>query len=204
MNRLPLLLGLTLLLSACHTVPSVRKADAPQGYAAHAAAFTRVAQSAQTPADCPKNLPGTYTDLTCRQTEDGFCAFFANGKPFFCQAGPVSYRTNTWGSALTVTRRAQDKQLLSERYYADGRLARAQELDPQSHTLTTVWFESAQIRLTQTAPNGRVLDKFYFRPGKPFVRYPQGNDMGETNGTWSVDARNRLFLDGVYFYTLPQ
>lgn len=204
MNRLPLLLGLTLLLSACHTVPAVQKADALEGYAAYAAAFTHVAQSAQTPADCPKNPPGTYTDLTCRQTEDGFCAFFANGKPFFCQEGDVSYRTNTWGSALTVTRRSQNEQLLSERYYADGQLARAKDLDPQSHTLTTVWFEPAQIRLTQTAPNGRVLDKFYFRPGKPFVRYPQGNDMGETNGTWSMDARNRLFLDGVYFYTLPQ
>ena len=158
MNRLPLLLGLTLLLSACHMVPSVRKADAPQGYAAQAAAFTRVAQSAQTPADCPKNLPGTYTDLTCRQTADGFCAFFANGKPFFCQEGPVSYRTNTWGSALTVTRRAQDKQLLSERYYADGQLARAQELDPQTAACWTN-FISARASLSSAILRATIWAK---------------------------------------------
>ena len=85
-------------------------------------------------ADCaalpiPAQTQGT---LTCRKTDQAFCALFEkNGSVFYCQTldGTLSHQSNIWGSSLTVKKYDQTGRLLHERYYAYGRLARAANFD---------------------------------------------------------------------------
>lgn len=142
-------------------------------------------------------------NISCRQNSDGFCAHFENGKMFYCQTadGARTYQSNKWASSLTFTHRDAKGRLLMLYYYAYGKLARTEEYDYAAGVVTRVWYDPAQIRLTRTAPDGRVLDKYYFTEGKPYVRYPGGNDMGEINGEWRLEG-NRLLADGKLLYTL--
>lgn len=148
---------------------------------------------------------GSPPNLTCRRGEAGFCAFFENGAPYFCQTkdGKTSYRLNKWGSSVTVTQKTPNGMILTERYYADGKLARATDYDNERNR-TTLQFDSGNaLRLTKKDKNGKVLDTYYFFPKKAYVHYPNGNDMGETNGPWMVQ-NGLLFIDGKPFYKLPE
>ncbi len=151
------------------------------------------------PADAPQ-------DLTCRWGEAGFCAFFKNGRPYFCRTknAQTRYRLNEWGSFITVTQKTPLGLPLLEIYYADGRPKRATEYDGENNLVTQIWFDGGDsFRLTQTDNTGRVLGKYYFIPGKPYVHYPDGNDMGEINGPWEL-RDGRILMDGQPFYTLPE
>lgn len=155
-------------------------------------------ENAVLPPDSPQNL-------TCRWGEKGFCAFFQNGRPYFCRTNnaQMRYQLNQWGSSVTVTRKTPLGQPLFERYYANGKLSRATDYDEKNNLVTTVWFDgNSSFRLTQTDNNGKVLDKYYFTAGKPYVRYPGGNDMGEINGPWEL-KNEQIFTDGKPLYTLP-
>lgn len=158
--------------------------------------------------DCKeKNFPtpNPAEEITCRQTQQAYCAFFPNGKPFYCAGkdGKLVHHLNKWGSSLTVSTYDDSGRQTTERYYAYGKMTRGADYDHQAQVLTRFWWdEDGQIRLYRYNFNGRVLDKYYFRAGKQYVRYPDGNDMGETNGPWTLRG-NTLVLDGKDFYTLP-
>lgn len=155
-------------------------------------------ENAVLPPDSPQNL-------TCRWGEKGFCAFFDNGRPFFCRTknAQTRYQLNRWGTSITVTQKTPLGQPLTERYYANDQLSRATDYDEKNNLVTTVWFDgNSSFRLTQTDNNGKVLDKYYFTAGKPYVRYPGGNDMGEINGPWEL-KNEQIFTDGKPLYTLP-
>lgn len=150
--------------------------------------------------------PGSPQDLTCRWGEAGFCAFFKNGNPYFCRTknAQTRYKLNEWGSSVTVMQKTPLGQPLAERYYADGKLARATDYDGKNNLVTQIWFDGGDsFRLTQTDNTGRILGKYYFTAGKPYVHYPDGNDMGETNGSWEL-KNGRILMDGHPFYTLPE
>lgn len=144
-------------------------------------------------------------NISCQQNSDGFCAHFENGKMFYCQTadGTRTYQSNKWASSLTFTHRDAKGRPLMLYYYAYGKLARTEEHDYAAGVVTRVWYDPAQIRLTRTAPDGRVLDKYYFTEGKPYVRYPGGNDMGEINGEWRLEG-DHLLTDGKLLYTLSR
>lgn len=149
------------------------------------------------PAQSPQNL-------TCRRGEPGFCAFFENGTPYFCQTkdGRTSYQLNKWGSSVTVTQKTPSGMILTERYYADGKLARATDYDNERNRIILQFDSGNALHLTKKDKNGKVLDKYYFFSNKPYVHYPNGNDMGETNGPWMVQ-NGVLFIDGKPLYKLP-
>lgn len=147
--------------------------------------------------------PQNFGPLTCRQSQQAWCAFFENGRPYYCQntEGTLVYLANKWASSQTLRHLDANGKLILENYYANGQLSRTQETN--SGVTTQLWWDSAQLRLTQTdAQTGRTLNKFYFRQAAPFVQYPGGNDMGEINGEWELKD-GKIFLDGAYFYTLP-
>lgn len=124
---------------------------------------------------------------------------------FYCQTtdGTRAYQSNKWASSLTFTRRDAQGRTQNLYYYAYGKLARTEEYDYAGGVVTRVWYNPSQIRLTRTALDGRVLDKYYFTEGKPYVRYPGGNDMGEINGEWRLEG-NQLITDGQQLYTLTR
>jgi len=149
--------------------------------------------------------PNPAETIACVQTQTSFCGFFPNGKPFYCAAknGTLTYRSNKWGSSLTVSTFDTNGQQLSERYYAYGKLTRGADYNVTARTVTRFWWdEDGQIRLYRYDFNNRVLDKYYFREGKEYVRYPDGNDMGEINGPWKMENLT-LYIDHHPFYTLP-
>ncbi|MDD7579020.1 MAG: hypothetical protein PUK24_05705 [Elusimicrobia bacterium] len=155
-------------------------------------------ENAVLPPDSPKNL-------TCRRGEKGFCAFFDNGAPYFCQTnnGEKSYQLNKWGSSITVTRKTSNGRPTAERYYANGELSRATDYDLSTKSYITIWLDKGKsFRLTRIDTSGKILDKYYFTAGKPYVRYPGGNDMGEINGPWEL-KNGQIFTDGKPLYTLP-
>lgn len=150
------------------------------------------------PADAPN-------DLTCRWGEAGFCAFFKNGRPYFCRTknAQTRYRLNEWGSSITVTRKTSNGRPTAERYYANGELSRATDYDLSTRSYITIWLDKGKsFRLTRIDTSGKILDKYYFTAGKPYVRYPGGNDMGEINGPWEL-KNGQIFTDGKPLYTLP-
>lgn len=168
---------------------------------------TASAQPTWTEAPCENAIlpPNSPQNLTCRWGDKGFCAFFDNNRPYFCRTNNAQtrYQLNRWGSSITVTQKTPLGQPLSERYYANDKLARATDYDAKSNLVTQVWFdENNSFRMTQTDSNGKVLDKYYFTAGKPYVRYPGGNDMGEINGPWEL-KNGQIFTDGKPLYTLP-
>lgn len=217
-------LGTIVLAAGCsvgHPQTSVSPAPAtpsaqntilpPAPQTAQEASF--VASEAQPPlawhaADCaalpiPAQTQGT---LTCRKTDQAFCALFEkNGSVFYCQTldGTLSHQSNIWGSSLSVKKYDQTGRLLQERYYAYGQLARAANFDYANNIVLRFWWEEDQIRLDQQDTHGKTLNKFYFRTGKPYVQYPDGNDMGERNGTWQ-EKNGQIFIDGAFLCTLPQ
>lgn len=147
---------------------------------------------------------GNLQSFTCRTGAKGFCAFFENGAPYFCQTkdGKTAYQLNKWGSSVTVTQKTPSGMILAERYYADGKLARATDYDNEQNSTTLQFDGGNALRLTKKDKSGKVLDKYYFFPKKAYVHYPDGNDMGETNGPWMVQ-NGLLFIDGKPFYKLP-
>lgn len=154
----------------------------------------------------PAQLPGINTNgLSCKKGDAGFCAFFDNGRPAFCRTkdGLTEYALNKWGSSVTVLHKTEKNEPLLARYYADGKLARAIQHDEANDTVTTVWFNNDSLRMTQTDFSGKVLHKYYFYPGKPYIHYPDGNDMGETNGPWE-EKDGQIFTDGRPLFTLPE
>lgn len=166
---------------------------------------TTVAQWTEGPCANAVLPPDSPQNLTCRWGDKGFCAFFDNGRPFFCRTNNAQkrYKLNRWGTSITVTQKTPLGQPLSERYYANDKLARATDYDAKNNLVTQVWFDgNNSFRLTQTDNNGKVLDKYYFHAGKPYVRYPGGNDMGEINGPWEL-KNEQIFTDGKPLYTLP-
>lgn len=149
--------------------------------------------------------PNPVEEVSCMQTGDAYCAFFPNGRPFYCATkdGQLVHRLNKWGSSLTVSRFDTNGKQLDERYYAYGQLTRGADYNNATQVLTRFWWdENGQIRLYRYHFNGRVLDKYYFRAGHSYVRYPDGNDMGEINGPWELKGLT-LFTDGKELYTLP-
>lgn len=168
---------------------------------------TTSAQPTWTEGPCENAVlpPNSPQNLTCRWGDKGFCAFFDNGRPYFCRTNNAQtrYQLNRWGSSITVTQKTPLGQPLSERYYANDKLARATDYDAKNNLVTQVWFDgNNSFRLTQTDSNGKILDKYYFTAGKPYVRYPGGNDMGEINGPWEM-KNGQIFTDGKPLYTLP-
>ena len=157
--------------------------------------------------DCA-SLPLPETEqgitLTCRTSAAAFCAFFENGRPFYCRLtnGSLELQSNRWGSSLTLTRYDNALRPLFQRYYANGTLGRSVDFNYTKNQVTRVWMDKDQIRLYQENTSGKILNKFYFRPGKPYIQYPQGNDMGEKNGPWE-EKDGRIYIDGVFLYTLP-
>ena len=156
------------------------------------------------PCEGPVFPAGNRQRCTCRTGAEGSCEFIENGAPYFCQTkdGQTAYQLNKWGSSVTVTQKSPLGHLLSERYYADGQLARATDYDNERNSLTFRFDSGNSIRLTKQDKSGKVLDKYYFFPKKPYVHYPDGNDMGETNGPWMVQD-GLLFIDGKPFRKLP-
>lgn len=161
-------------------------------------------------ADCSElSLPeNDFENLSCKKSgEDSYCAFFENGRFFYCEnadeTGRVSYTLNKWGSSLTQKNENAESLPLREAYYAYGKPARFTQYDYKAGLLYKVWLEGSQIRLYIYGLNGEVKDKFYFRADKPYVRYPGGNDMGEVNGEWSIKDGD-IFIDGDFLYTLPK
>lgn len=152
---------------------------------------------------CKDRLPAGLTPegLSCMESELGFCARFDNGRPYFCQTrdGRMQYMLNKWGSALTVK---ENGPVAKTFYYANGKLTRYSEKNPNTRTLTQVWLSNGPLRMTRTNFNGNVLDKYYFTPDKPYVRYPAGNDMGEQNGPWE-EKDGQIWTDGHPLFTLP-
>lgn len=174
-------------------------------------ATVSVAPSAPTllqPMDCKSvslPTPNPVEEVTCVQTDTSFCAFFPNGKPFYCATkdGKRVHRLNKWGSSLTVSHFDEKGQQLDELYYAYGKMTRGADYDNQARVLTRFWWdEDGQIRVYRYDFNGRVLDKYYFRKGQQYVRYPNGNDMGEMNGPWQLQGQT-IFTDNRAFYVLP-
>lgn len=158
-------------------------------------------------ADCASfSLPAqTQGTLFCRESDSAFCAFFEkNGQMFYCQTkdGALTHKSNIWGSSLTVTRADPEGRPLAERYYAEGVLTRAADFDYAQNKVSRFWWDENQIRFYQEDGGGKTLNKFYFRPGKPYIQYPNGNDMGERNGAWELKD-NRIFTDGALLCTLP-
>ncbi len=157
--------------------------------------------------DCA-SLPLPKTEqgitLTCHTSAAAFCAFFENGRPFYCRLtnGSLELQSNRWGSSLTLTRYDNALRPLFQRYYANGTLGRSVDFNYTKNQVTRVWMDKDQIRLYQENTSGKILNKFYFRPGKPYIQYPQGNDMGERNGPWE-EKDGRIYIDGVFLYTLP-
>jgi len=154
----------------------------------------------------PAQLPQINANgLSCKKGDAGFCAFFDSGRPAFCRTkdGLTEYALNKWGSSVTVLHKTEKNEPLLARYYADGKLARAAQHDEANHTVTTVWFSGDSLRMTQTDFSGKVLHKYYFYPGRPYVHYPDGNDMGETNGPWE-EKDGQIFTDGRPLFTLPE
>ncbi len=150
----------------------------------------------------PTQTQGT---LTCRKTNKAFCALFEkNGQVFYCQTtdGTLSHQSNIWGSSLTVTRYDQTGRMLQQRYYAYGQLARAADFDYMQNNVWRFWWEDNQIRLTQQDVYGKIRNKFYFPFGKPYIHYPDGNDMGERNGVWEIKD-GYIFIDGALLCPLP-
>ena len=147
-----------------------------------------------------------YEDLFCKSKNNQTCAFFANGLPFFCQEitqeGRTSYQTNLWGSSVTRTQYDKDGKILSLFYFAYNVLRREESYDYEQDLITRIWWEDQQIRLYQTNTKGRTLNKFYLTPDKPYVQYPDGNDMGEITGSWTKDG-NKIYLEGTFLYELP-
>ena len=162
-------------------------------------------------AECSElNLPeNNFDGLYCKRNaeDNSYCAFFENGRFFYCEkrdsAGRVTYLLNRWGSSLTQNDENAEGLPLKEVYYAYGKLARFTEYDYKAGLVYKVWLEAAQTRLNISGIKGNIIDKFYFREGKPYVRYPGGNDMGETNGEWNIED-GRIFVDGVFLYALPK
>ncbi len=164
-----------------------------------------------TDAECSKlNLPGNkFEGLYCKKNtaDSSYCSFFENGRFFYCEkkdnSGRVSYILNRWGSSLTQNDDNAEGQPLKEAYYAYGKLARFTEYDYKAGLVYKVWLDSSQTRLNIADVKGNIIDKFYFRDGKPYVRYPGGNDMGEVNGEWNLKD-GKIFIDGVFLYSLPK
>lgn len=155
--------------------------------------------------DCAQlSLPKkTEEPLVCRKSQYDVCAFFKNGRPFFCQneKGTLMYAANQWGSSQLIVHFDPDGTLLDENYYENGTLKSSKE--NTSGVISQIWW-GPNLRLYQTdARTGRVLNKFYFNQGKPYVHYPDGNDMGERNGPWELKD-GQIFMDGKPFYTLPK
>lgn len=152
----------------------------------------------------PELLPHANANgLSCRRGEAGFCAFFDNGRPYFCRTedGLTEYILNKWSSSLTVLRKTPKGEPLFEHDYANGKLTRAKKYEGKN-LVTTIWFNGGSLRLTQTNAAGKVLNKYYFYPGRSYIHYPDGNDMGEQNGEWE-QKDGRIFMDGKPFFTLP-
>ena len=162
-------------------------------------------------ADCSKlNLPeNKFEGLYCKENTaaSSYCAFFENGRFFYCEkkdnSGCVSYVLNRWGSSLTQNEENAEGLPLKEAYYAYGKLARFTEYDYKAGLVYKVWLDASQTRLNISGVKGNIIDKFYFREGKPYVRYPGGNDMGEANGEWTLKD-GKIFTDGVFLYSLPK
>ncbi len=149
-----------------------------------------------------RRLPNQNPDrLTCRESEHGFCAFFENGRPYFCQTqdGKTQYTLNQWGSSVTVKQTAPAEKTF---YYADGKLTRYTQTNPAGSVITQLKWNGNTLQMTQTSPQGAVLHKYYFTTGKPYVHYPQGNDMGEENGPWE-EKYGQIWTDGRPLLTLP-
>ena len=149
--------------------------------------------------------PNPVEEVTCVQTDNAFCAFFPNGKPFYCATkdGKLVHRLNKWGSSLTISEFDENGKQLDELYYAYGKMTRGADYNNEAQVLTRFWWdENGQIRVYRYNFNGRVLDKYYFREGQQYVRYPDGNDMGEMNGPWQLQGQT-IFTDGSAFYVLP-
>lgn len=149
----------------------------------------------------PTRLPDqNANDLSCKESDLGFCAFFENGRPYFCQTkdAKTEYLLNKWASSITVTHRGPVEKTF---YYADGKLARYTEKNDNKRLITQLWL-STPLRVTKTDLNGKVLDKYYFTPNKPYVYYPGGNDMGEQNGPWE-EKDGQIWMDGQPLLTLP-
>lgn len=147
---------------------------------------------------------GNPPNLTCRKGAKGFCAFFENGAPYFCKTkdGKKSYLLNKWGSSITVTQKTANGQTVSEQYYANGEFSRATDYDLSTGSHITIWLDKGNsFRLTRTDKSGKILDKYYFTAGKPYVRYQGGNDMGEINGHWEL-KNGLIFADGKPFYAI--
>ena len=143
----------------------------------------------------------------CKKTAQAYCAFFHTNRMYFCEQklpeGSVSYRSNPWGSSLTIqTFDAQNRQT-SEQYYAYGEMKRAANFEYDKDLISRIWWDERQIRLYQTNTAGRTLNKFYFAPQGSFIQYPDGNDMAEISGNWTADG-NEIFIDGNFLYELPE
>lgn len=151
-----------------------------------------------------ENLP---EGMTCVQSSTARCILFPDGNPYLCQfldSPRFTHKLNQWGSSLTVTDYDTDNRPLTENYYADGKLESMTDYDYKNNIKSVLYLDSNQTRLYQyLLPDGRVLNKFYFRPGKPYVHYPDGNDMAEINGPWE-EKDGQIFLDGRSFWPLPQ
>lgn len=148
-----------------------------------------------------------YQGIFCKTKGLAQCAFFPNGLPFFCQEltdeGKTAYATNPWGSSVMRTTYRPDGKILSLFYFANNILRREEHYDYDKNLVMHIWWMDQQIELHQMDTKGRTLNKFYFTPDKPYVQYPDGNDMGEINGEWQ-QIGNKFFIDGKFLYELPE
>lgn len=147
----------------------------------------------------------THQGLVCKKRDNAQCAIFQNGLPFFCQVdsadGKKTYQSNQWGASVTYTQYQPDGKIASLFYFAHGQLKREEEHNYAQNLISRIWFDDHQTRLYQSNTQGRTLNKFYFRPEQPYIQYPDGNDMGEINGTWQREG-DKFFIDGQFLYQL--
>lgn len=150
--------------------------------------------------------PNEHSNLSCKKMNHAFCSFFENGHPYYgeqeTETGKVAYLTNKWGSSVTVTVYDKTNRPLTERYYAYGQMKRAANFEYEKDLISRIWWDENQTRLYQTNTGGRTLNKFYFSPKGTFIQYPDGNDMGEITGNWTLEG-NKIYLEGSFLYELP-
>ncbi len=147
-----------------------------------------------------------FKGLSCKKADENlFCAFFENGRPFYCSAGGghLAYQLNQWGSSLTVTAKDFESRPFLLYYYANGKLARFEGADYyEGQEKAKVWFEENQIRVYIYDLKDKIKDKYYFPYNKPYIHYPGGNDMAEVNGEWEISSGS-IFKDNKHLLRLP-
>lgn len=225
MNKISTLVAVIAFCAACATKPTTEKNELPPADIAAIEEINEELPEAEFEEEAVKEAEPEYVwvnapcseftlpkndfkNLSCKKVNKNlFCAFFENGRPFYCsgRGGMFSHRLNQWGSSLTVEVKDFENRPFLIYYYANGKLARFEGIDYyENQGKDKIWFDENQIRVYQYDLNDKVEEKYYFPFNKPYIHYPGGNDMAEVNGEWELSEYGEILKDNKYFLTLPE